>query len=162
MVNCEGGCEDWYHCECLDMDENDAKELLDRFICPKCTVPPNKLTTWKRMCRYYNCGKYLNEKGISDEAPCRKAARVSSDPPSKYCSDEHKLAFFDFVRDHLCRKDNEPSRGGRLSVGEAAWLLTQGLTAAEFKALGARPKLPIKEGADPGKTHSTSTNTLHN
>lgn len=154
MVNCEGGCEDWYHCSCLKMDVADAKELLDVFICPKCTTETLH-TTWKRMCRYYNVGKWLK-----DPNPCRKAARVSLDPPSKYCSDEHLKAFWEFVKT-LCRTDDEPSRGGRLSQGEVGWLLSQGLTAAEIHALGAKPRLPVKEGADPSKNHSKDLNSLH-
>jgi COMPASS component SPP1 len=144
MVYCEGGCDDWYHCSCVDIDEEDAKELLDRFICPKCKVPGKAFTTYKPMCRYYNVGVALKE------TPCRKAARVTSDPPSKYCSDEHRTAFFDYVHT-LARQDNEPSKGGTLNVGEVAAILKQVNNMDEFRALGQKPRLAKKEGSDPGK-----------
>jgi COMPASS component SPP1 len=80
--------------------------------------------------------------------PCRKAARVSDNPPSKYCSDEHRDAFWVFVRYHLCRQDDEPSRGGRLNVGEVGWILSQCKSVEEIHALGQKPKLPVKDGAD--------------
>jgi COMPASS component SPP1 len=128
MVYCEGGCDDWYHCSCVGIDEEDAKELLDRFICPKCKVPGKAFTTYKPMCRYYNVGVALKE------TPCRKAARVTSDPPSKYCSDEHRTAFFEYVHT-LARQDNEPSKGGTLNVGEVAAILKQVKNMDEFRTL---------------------------
>ena len=144
MVYCEGGCEDWYHCSCVGIDEEDAKELLDRFICPKCKIPGQAFTTYKPMCRYYNVGTFLKKPA------CRKAARVTSDPPSKYCSDEHKDAFWDFVASRV-RQDNEPSKGGTLNRAEVYAILKQCKTMDEFRALGQKPRLPKKEGADPGK-----------
>ena len=102
------------------------------------------------MCRFGNVGKFLR-----DPNTCRKAARVSNDPPSKYCSDEHKQAFWEFALKHLARQNNEPSRGGRLSADEVGWLLSQGLTVTELHALGSKPKLPVKEGADPSKSQSS-------
>ncbi|TAQ85947.1 hypothetical protein B7494_g5713 [Chlorociboria aeruginascens] len=137
MVYCEGGCDDWYHCSCIDIDVEDAKELLDRFICPKCKSETS-FTTWKRMCRYYNVDG------------CRKAARVTQDPPSKYCSDEHKKMFWEFVRSKV-RDDDKPSMGGALNRGEVADILHQCPTAAEIHALGTKPRLPLKEGADPDR-----------
>lgn len=143
MVNCEGGCNEWYHCSCLNMNEVDAKELLDRYICDNC-MTAEKFTTWKRMCRYYCVGIWTD-----DPNPCRKAARVGDDLPSKYCSVEHKNAFFKyFANDHV-RHDDEPSRGGRLNAGEVGWLLSQVMTADELHHLGEKPKLPVKEGGDP-------------
>jgi COMPASS component SPP1 len=118
MVCCEGGCDEWYHCSCVGIDETDAKELLDVYICPKCHTT-EKFTTWKRMCRYFNVGNHLGEK------PCRKAARVDSIPPSKYCSEECKKKFWAFVKSQL-RDDDEPTKA----------------------------RLPKKEGADPSKPYT--------
>jgi COMPASS component SPP1 len=153
MVECEGGCGDWYHCSCVGLDVEDAKELLDRYVCPKCTIPTKSFTTWKPMCRYYNVGHFLGTR------ECRKAARVSDDPPSKYCSDEHKEAWFKFFVSRL-RQDDEPSKGGALNVDEfkmlaAACMTEDGkLDIERFHALGKKPRLPKKEGADPGKLQS--------
>jgi COMPASS component SPP1 len=105
------------------------------------------------MCRYYNVGHFLGTR------ECRKAARVSDDPPSKYCSDEHKEAWFKFFVSRL-RQDDEPSKGGALNVDEfkmlaAACMTEDGkLDIERFHALGKKPRLPKKEGADPGKLQS--------
>lgn len=153
MVFCEGPCKDWYHCSCVKIDETQAKELLDRYYCPNCQTP-TRFTTWKRYCRYGNVGDALK-----DPNKCRKAARVSDDPPSKYCSDEHRDAFFKFVMENLARKDDEPSRGGRLNQKEVGWLLSKITTLEDLRALGKKPKLPVKEGADPSKPPSRMTYT---
>ncbi|PVH88897.1 hypothetical protein DL98DRAFT_565742 [Cadophora sp. DSE1049] len=131
MVFCDGGCEDWYHCSCVNIDEDDAKELLDRYICPKCTTNDLK-TTWKRICRYINC-----------DNGCRRAARVNEN--SKYCSEEHLNAFFEWCYNKL-RGDDAPSMGGALNRQEVADLLTSISTAEELHDLGKKPKLTIEEG----------------
>jgi COMPASS component SPP1 len=81
--------------------------------------------------------------------PCRKAARVTDEPPSKYCSDEHRLAFMEFIRDHLARQDDAPSMGGRLNVQEVGEILAHAKNNGELQSLGQKPRLPIPEGADP-------------
>lgn len=144
MVYCEGGCEDWYHCSCVAIDEEDAKELLDRFICPNCKIPGKLFTTYKPMCRYYNVGVFLGKK------PCRKAAIVTSDPPSKYCSEEHNDAYWAFVATRA-RQDEEPSKGGTLNVGEISAMLDACKTIEDFHALGKKPHLSGKEDSDPSK-----------
>lgn len=144
MVNCEGGCEDWYHCSCVGIDEEDTRELLDRYVCPNCTTESN-YTTWKPMCRFGNVGRHLG-----NGTACRKAARVTLAVPSKYCSDEHKMAFWKFIKSQV-REDKEPSKGGALNQDEVGWLLAQTKTADEIHALGEKPRLPQKEESDPGK-----------
>ncbi|TGO61216.1 hypothetical protein BCON_0029g00590 [Botryotinia convoluta] len=137
MIFCDGGCQDWYHCSCIDVDVEDAKNLLDRFICPNCSSE-TEFTTWKRICRYHNVDG------------CRKAARVMDEPPSKYCSDEHATAFWEFVAAKL-RSNQKRTIGGALNEEEFGALLTSCKTAADFHALGSRPKLPIPEGHDPSQ-----------
>ena len=146
MVYCDGGCNDWYHCSCVKINEADAKELLDRFICPKCKT--DKLTTtWKRYCRYGNVGKWTK-----DQNTCRNAARVSDVPPSMYCSDEHRDQFWIWIRENLARKEHELAvPGGRLSASEVGWMLKQVKNVEALHSLGKKPKLPVKDGADPGK-----------
>ncbi|KAE9380042.1 hypothetical protein N431DRAFT_448859 [Stipitochalara longipes BDJ] len=140
MVYCDGGCEDWYHCSCVGIDEDDAKELLDRFICPKCHKEGELFTTWKRMCRCNNV----------PTIQCRKAARVAMEPPSKYCSDECAYLFWKFVASRV-RTDDAPSLGGALNFKEVGQLLKEAPTAETFHKLGQKPRLPVKEGADPGR-----------
>ncbi|KUJ23357.1 uncharacterized protein LY89DRAFT_606181 [Mollisia scopiformis] len=136
MVFCDGGCQDWYHCSCLQIDEDDALGLLDKFICPNCKTD-TLFTTWKRMCRYVNVDKTH-----------RKAANVKDG--SKYCSKECCDKFIEYVAS-LVRKDDAPSMGGALNQKEVAMLLGSVKNAAEFHALGKKPRLPVKEGADPNR-----------
>lgn len=97
------------------------------------------------MCRYGNVGKHL---GIPE---CRKAARVGLEPnPSKYCSDEHKVEFWKFVKSQV-RADEEPSKGGALNQKEVGWILQQCETVEEIQSLGAKPRLPTEENANRGK-----------
>ncbi|KAL2069027.1 hypothetical protein VTL71DRAFT_15365 [Oculimacula yallundae] len=133
MVFCDGGCEDWYHCSCVNVDEDDARELLDRYICPKCTTNDLK-TTWKRICRYINC-----------DNGCRKGARVNEG--SKYCSEEHLNMFFEWCYTKL-RGDDQPSMGGALNRQEVADLLTSISTVEELHDLGKKPRLAFEEGAE--------------
>lgn len=78
MIGCDGGCEDWFHGRCVNIQERDG-DLIDKYICPKCEENGRGQTTWKRMCR---------------RKECRKPARVLAEPPSKYCSDECKKRFW--------------------------------------------------------------------
>ncbi|KAK4934917.1 COMPASS (complex proteins associated with Set1p) component [Elasticomyces elasticus] len=77
MIACDGGCDEWFHGNCVNIRERDG-DLIDKYICPTCTKP-GLITTWKRMCR---------------RRDCRKPARVTQAPPSKYCSDACGRMFF--------------------------------------------------------------------
>lgn len=77
MIACDGGCDEWYHGNCVNIRERDG-DLIDKYVCPRCTKD-NFTTTWKRMCR---------------RKACRKPARVLDVPPSKYCSPECGRKFF--------------------------------------------------------------------
>lgn len=78
MIGCDGGCEDWFHGRCVNIQERDG-DLIDKYICPNCEEKGVGQTTWKRMCR---------------RKECRKPARVLAEPPSKYCTDECKKRFW--------------------------------------------------------------------
>ncbi|QKX56695.1 uncharacterized protein TRUGW13939_03801 [Talaromyces rugulosus] len=77
MIGCDGGCEDWFHGKCVNVNQED-EELIERYICPNCTAAGKGKTTWKPMCRLKDC---------------RKPARLSKKKISKYCSDEHGREF---------------------------------------------------------------------
>ncbi|KAJ4374653.1 COMPASS (complex proteins associated with Set1p) component [Didymella sp. IMI 355093] len=77
MIGCDGGCDDWFHGDCVNMKQAD-ENLVDRFICPLCEEAGRGHTTWKPMCR---------------RDGCRKPARVAKDHQSKYCSDECGVLF---------------------------------------------------------------------
>ncbi len=78
MIGCDGGCEDWFHGKCVNIQERDG-DLIDKYICLTCEDKGRGQTTWKRMCR---------------RKECRKPARVLAEPPSKYCTDECKKRFW--------------------------------------------------------------------
>ena len=77
MIGCDGGCEDWFHGKCVDMQQAD-EDLVDKYICPNCQAKGNVVTTWKPMCR---------------RGGCRKPARLKRGAESKYCSDACGVAF---------------------------------------------------------------------
>jgi COMPASS component SPP1 len=82
MIACDGTCDEWYHGKCVNIKERDG-DLIDKYICPRCTRSDYQ-TTWKRRCR---------RKG------CHQPARVFQDPPSKYCSTKcGRLFFVDLLR----------------------------------------------------------------
>ena len=125
MIACDN-CDEWYHCSCVGVKEGDVL-LIDKYICEKCHIPGTHFTTWKPMCRL---------------AGCRKPCDLSKDPPSKYCSPEHKTKFWEEAIKRA-PDDPPPSRGGALTKGELKALLnrTKGDVKA-FHALGKKPTLP--------------------
>lgn len=78
MIACDGTCDDWYHGNCININESDGA-LIDKYICPICQEKGIGNTTWKPMCR--NGG-------------CRKPARLKKGDFSKYCSPECGREFF--------------------------------------------------------------------
>ncbi|KAJ9232286.1 hypothetical protein DTO169E5_7588 [Paecilomyces variotii] len=85
MIGCDGGCEDWFHGKCVNIDPRDA-DLIDKYICPNCQEQGKGNTTWKPMCR-------LPE--------CRKPARITKQVLSKYCCDDHGREFMRLKTQHL-------------------------------------------------------------
>ncbi|KAL2867060.1 putative PHD transcription factor [Aspergillus lucknowensis] len=174
MIGCDGGCEDWFHGKCVNIDPRDA-DLIEKYICPNCKANGKGWTTWKPMCRL---------KG------CRKPARFNQRNPSKYCSDEHGLEFMRQKTQHLNLpsqsvtqkpktfrrgalngslnlKDDDSefggshigdygddgmadlgSRGGVLTAGDLAAVIMGVTSADEFRKLGAHIVEPLPEMKD--------------
>lgn len=146
MIGCDGTCDDWFHGKCVGVEERD-KNLIDKYMCPRCEEAGIGQTTWKRMCR---------------RSGCRLPARVGKNKTgsgSKYCSDECGVAFFRQMtansrsREHSAKnrstrnKNNHvPSdpqesqdsiaRGGVLAPSEIRALLDSSQTLEDFKKLG--------------------------
>ncbi|KAI9367972.1 hypothetical protein BJX61DRAFT_259248 [Aspergillus egyptiacus] len=173
MIGCDGGCEDWFHGKCVNIDQRD-EELIDKYICPNCEQNGKGRTTWKPMCRLKDC---------------RKPVRFNQKNPSKYCSDEHGLEFMRQKTQHLNlsqprvqkpipirraalsgtrtprddgseyegshiedEKDDSMedlgSRGGILTVGDLTAVVMGVSSAEEFRKLGAHIVSPPPEDKD--------------
>ncbi|ORY01172.1 MAGE family-domain-containing protein [Clohesyomyces aquaticus] len=78
MIGCDGGCDDWFHGACVNMQQTDEK-LVDKFICPNCEANGRGQTTWKAMCRRSGCGN---------------PAVTGKGKESKYCSEACGILFF--------------------------------------------------------------------
>lgn len=188
MIGCDGGCEDWFHGKCVNIDSKDA-ELIERYICklpygpipyvcalllnsaigPNCNKQGKGRTTWKPMCRLFSC---------------RKPARAMAAKPSKYCSDEHGR---EFMRQHLNLvsgmatrkatatgakkgqgrhqegKEGLGSRGGVLTIGELKAAVTGVYSVEEFRNLGNRIVSPPPEPENPeaeGKKEKSQNNGI--
>ncbi|KAL4866149.1 hypothetical protein BDV12DRAFT_173352 [Aspergillus spectabilis] len=186
MIGCDGGCEDWFHGKCVNIDPRDA-ELIEKYICPNCKENGKGWTAWKPMCR-------LEE--------CRKPARYNRKKPSKYCSDEHGLEFMRQKTSHLnlstqpvSRKpksmlqaalngahtprddDSEydgvhiederedgmedlGSRGGILTVGDLTAVIMGVGSAEEFRTLGAHIISPPPEKKEEEDTETKPSKKL--
>lgn len=46
MIGCEGGCDGWFHGDCVSIVKED-EDILDYFVCPACTTYTTKKTVWK-------------------------------------------------------------------------------------------------------------------
>ncbi|KAM5535426.1 hypothetical protein V8D89_010948 [Ganoderma adspersum] len=81
MIACDR-CDEWYHTQCLDMDDLEV-DLIDQFVCPLCIkANPNVLlkTTYKQRCM-----AGVKHPHPTSAAACHKPARGAF---SKFCSDE--------------------------------------------------------------------------
>ncbi|MCJ1398173.1 hypothetical protein MMC11_001370 [Xylographa trunciseda] len=102
MIGCDGGCEDWFHGRCVNMNERDGN-LIDKYICPNCKENGIGQTTWKPMCRLDTC---------------REPARVTGPKPSKYCCDQHGEQFMAMRALGKDAKKSEGTKGaGATGIG---------------------------------------------
>ncbi|PYH92634.1 PHD transcription factor [Aspergillus ellipticus CBS 707.79] len=131
MIGCDGGCEDWFHGKCINIDRRDA-DLIDKYICPNCKEQGKGWTTWKPMCR-------LKE--------CRKPARVNQNSPSKYCSDDHGREFMLQRTKHLLG----PGLKGRKGI-TAGRTPTSGIQSGEGNSPvnGDGTETPVRDPEDIG------------
>ncbi|PSN68097.1 hypothetical protein BS50DRAFT_357037 [Corynespora cassiicola Philippines] len=148
MIGCDGGCDDWFHGDCVKMNQAD-EALVDKFICPLCEKAGRGHTTYKPMCR---------------RPGCRKPARVVKGNMSKYCSDECGVHFMTEQlqrtaggknsnsrkkpkkktgkphddADHLSDEDDEPTPlGGVLRAKDLKALVEASPNIETFKGLGS-------------------------
>ena len=83
MIACEGGCENWFHVSCLELACDDTDGVA-KFICDDCVGS----TTYKRVCRLEGCNRpHSTREVVGEDGKSRMV-------PSKYCSLEHRDAFW--------------------------------------------------------------------
>lgn len=147
MIGCDGRCDDWFHGKCVGIEERD-KNLIDKFMCPRCTEAGVGRTTWKRICRRSGC-----------RLPARVGKNKHGNDGSKYCSDECGVTFFRQMtaaargneqagksrssrrKSHHIPSESQASddlgaRGGVLAPAEVRALLDSSESLDEFKKLG--------------------------
>lgn len=176
MIGCDGPCDDWFHGKCVGIEERD-KNLIDKFMCPRCTEAGIGRTTWKRMCRRSGC-----------RLPARVGKNKQGNDGSKYCSDECGVAFFRQMtaaarghdqagkhrssrrKSHHVPSDSLASnelgaRGGVLAPGEVRALLDSSQSLHDFQKLGegvlSPPATPDGKGSsgDSQRGHYTEIET---
>ncbi|KAK1780523.1 hypothetical protein QBC45DRAFT_408168, partial [Copromyces sp. CBS 386.78] len=83
MIACDR-CEDWFHGECIKMDKYTGENLVQRYICPNCSVPGRGLVTrYKKMCSLDGCNQPA------------KIYEDAKEERSIFCSPEHCNAWWD-------------------------------------------------------------------
>ncbi|KAF2656206.1 hypothetical protein K491DRAFT_597415 [Lophiostoma macrostomum CBS 122681] len=170
MIGCDGGCDDWFHGSCVNMQQAD-EDLVDKFICPNCEAGGRGETTWKPMCRRQGC---------------RKPARLVKSKESKYCSDECGVIFFQEQlqrtagakktsskkkkkstkeggeQDGVSDEDEEPTPlGGALRAKDLKALAVASKDIEAFKRLGSGVLSP-PQTASPTKATFDGNGTTHN
>ncbi|EGE01997.1 protein kinase subdomain-containing protein [Trichophyton equinum CBS 127.97] len=109
MIACDGGCEDWFHGRCMNIDPKDA-DLIDKYICPTCET--------KSRCVQ-----------LGNQCVASRMSHVSSSRQLSSSTDEQNN------RKH----ENEASRGGILNLGELKSVVSKVDSADQFRKLGASP-----------------------
>ncbi|KAK3939417.1 hypothetical protein QBC46DRAFT_148672 [Diplogelasinospora grovesii] len=80
MIGCDR-CEDWFHGECIGMDSYTGDNLVQRYICPKCTDGDRYVTRYKKLCSL---------------AGCNKPARIyNAKHANNFCSDDHRQTWWE-------------------------------------------------------------------
>ncbi|KAJ5239517.1 hypothetical protein N7468_004136 [Penicillium chermesinum] len=149
MVACDGPCQDWYHGKCVNISPED-EELIDRYICPLCVDKGIGVTTWRPKCR------------LSD---CRKPARATCKPPSKYCSDAHGQEFMRRRIESLKLGPQQTpdlgSMGGIITPGDLKAVLASVKSVDEFRNLGNRIlATPAPSDGSEGSTNGEAHNNI--
>lgn len=152
MICCEG-CDDWFHGECINLSKEVGENLIEKFICPRCTTKQFR-SIYKKSCSM---------------GACKKAARLGQSPPSYFCSHEHAQVWWE----RLVGRLPKTGKGGsgltdQLSQDEFMALLSSGLATVDQHGTWAMTASPFAAGDAKGLTDGTScltflySNTLAN
>lgn len=139
MICCEK-CDDWFHGECINLNKEVGENLIEKFICPRCT---NKYVTsiYKKSCGLPNC---------------RKAARLSQTPSSVFCSNEHAQTWWERMVSRLPKK-GKAGLTDQLSQDEFMAMLAGGMATVDEDGTWRLAKAPFFGTM----TNGTGKNTHH-
>lgn len=127
MICCEG-CDDWFHGECINLNKEVGENLIEKFICPRCTTKQFR-SIYKKSCSMGNC---------------KKAARMAQSPPSYFCSNEHAQAWWERTVGRLPKAGKGGDRlTDQLSQEEFMALLSSGLATVDQDGNWSIPKTPF-------------------
>lgn len=140
MICCEG-CDDWFHGECINLSKEVGENLIEKFICPRCTTKQFR-SVYKRSCSM---------------GTCKKAARLAQSPSSYFCSNEHAQAWWE----RLVGRLPKTAKGGcsltdQLSQDEFMALLSSGLATVDEQGNWAMTASPFAAGDTKGILKGTS------
>ena len=116
MVECDY-CKDWFHGDCVGLEQEMSDNLLDSYCCPTCENKSLGKSSWKKACRLKGCKKaaiFLDKK-----------VHVESDKDMLYCSAEHGVEFWTNI-----------IRGAEVEAEDIATLVENCKFSKEFKVMG--------------------------
>ncbi|KAB5560089.1 hypothetical protein GE09DRAFT_962291 [Coniochaeta sp. 2T2.1] len=122
MIACDR-CEDWFHGDCIGMDKYTGENLVQRYICPRCTDGKLYVTRYKKTCALERCDRPARMYGDD----------VVKGESSIFCSAEHRQVWWERLVGTLPKR-----REGGVLYGDT-------LTQEEFMGLLGTGK---KEGKD--------------
>ncbi len=139
MICCEN-CDDWFHGECINLNKEVGENLIEKFICPRCT---NKYVTsiYKKSCGLPNC---------------RKAARLGQAPPSVFCSNEHAQTWWERMVSRLPKNKSKVGLTDQLSQDEFMAMLAGGLATVEEDGTWKMAKAPFSSAMANGTSKNTT------
>ena len=133
MICCER-CEDWFHGECINMSKEIGENLIERFVCPNCTIG-NIATLYKKTCAL---------------GACRKAARLGHSQPSVFCSNEHAQTWWERMVGRLPKARGKSGLNDQLGQEEFMALLSSNLGTTDADGMWRLAKEPFSDAPSSG------------
>ena len=127
MICCER-CEDWFHGACINMDKEIGENLIEKFICPNCSHG-QVVTIYKKTCAHGNC---------------HKAAQLTGNPSSVFCSHEHAQMWWEKMVGRLPKAKSKSGLSDQLVQDEFMALLHGGLTEMDDDGVWKVTRIPFE------------------
>lgn len=143
MICCET-CDDWFHGECINLDKGIGESLIEKFVCPNCTNE-NLRTIYKKTCAL---------------GGCRKAARLSQNPSSVFCTNEHAQMWWERILSRLPKGRGKAGLSDQLSQDEFMALLNSGLAGVDEHGKWRISTAPFAEPTQDKKAESAEGNLI--